>query len=185
MDAQHRVARAAALARGPRPVDGQGATSVGHLGPLTRKGMQYQDLMKQFVPTAWGAQDWASRANSYRLPLRTHRKVPFSPRLVPIYGDAQSVGTLNRHFRDHGQAHFRAARPRALRNCRATHRKPRAQIMNSMSSTLTRSSPPHSTTCKSAGKGAAGALSQLGKVRITASPLRFGEPQCHGNKSAE
>jgi hypothetical protein len=45
------------LARGPRPVDGQGATPVGDLGPLTRKVMQYQDLMKQFVPTARAVQD--------------------------------------------------------------------------------------------------------------------------------
>jgi hypothetical protein len=35
---------------------------VGDLGPLTRKVMQYQDLMKQLVPTARAAQDWAPLA---------------------------------------------------------------------------------------------------------------------------
>jgi len=89
---------------------------VGDLGPLTRKVMQYQDLMKQFLPTARASQDWAPLANSFRLPIRTHRKVPLSPRLVSLRGDAQSVGTFNQHVRDHGQADFRAARPRVRRN---------------------------------------------------------------------
>jgi hypothetical protein len=111
------------LARGPRPVDRQGATPVGDLGPLTRKVMQYQDVVEQFVPTARAAQDWAPLANSCHLPFRTHRKVPLSPRLVPVNGDAQSLGTFNRHVPDHGQADFLAPRPRVLRNWRATRLK--------------------------------------------------------------
>jgi hypothetical protein len=35
---------------------------VGDLGPLTRKVMQYQDVIKQLVPTARTPQDWAPLA---------------------------------------------------------------------------------------------------------------------------
>ena len=35
---------------------------MGELGPLTRKVMQYQEVMKQLVPTARTPQDWAPLA---------------------------------------------------------------------------------------------------------------------------
>ena len=35
---------------------------MGDLGPLTRKVMQYQDVIKQLVPTARTPQDWAPLA---------------------------------------------------------------------------------------------------------------------------
>jgi hypothetical protein len=74
---------------------------VDHLGPLTQKVMQYQDTVRQLVPTAKTPEDWAPLASLIAIDrferIGTFLEVAFSrvAWIMPARGNHPSNGPTN------------------------------------------------------------------------------------------
>jgi hypothetical protein len=132
---------------------------VGDRGPLTRKVMQYQDLMKQSVPTARAAQNWAPLAEFVSVDhferigtfLEFHDWHQYTEMLSQWARSIDTFETMVKRISELPDLVYFEIEERHVRN-------QRAHIVNSMTVFEFDADAASPSTCNSPGDGTAGAL---------------------------